>query len=280
MFNVLANPYQTPGNFFKLKKKDPGCCGENEKECRNVFKGVQLTLLGLILFCVVCYDTKKETPHEIDLGGATDAAGLKDLIVSKMQQMIPEGGAGTVSDNPDSCVEVTDNGDGTVDIAIDTDLNIKAFKGTDDVEIVPEKICDKVKVCKVQFMVEKGEATYDISDADGNIVTVGPFADGSTVAADFEAAIGGLGISFESVTSEESADALSCIVTVESTEVEKILLNGSPGVDCGCVEQWPNDEGDEIKELSIALFADSKFGGKGKLNAKASDIQAKLAKKK
>lgn len=281
MIRELTNPFQSPNNFMKISKAEAGCCGPEQKVCRNV---LEVSTLGFLIFCVICGDTGKELTHEVDLTSAKDADQLATLLLQAATTMIPEGGLGGKISGSEDCVEVTATETG-YKICLDTDINIKGHRTAEEPANVPTtevtKLCEKIKVCKVQFLVEKGETEYTLSDAEGNEVVLGAYATGETLAADIETGLEGLGVVFETVTSEESSDGTSCIVTVESTEVENILLNGATGADCGCEEKWANPEdGTVYKKLSVALKSSKSYGGKGKIKAKIALVKSKKENEK
>lgn len=274
--NELANPFQSPNNFFTVSKKETNCYCPDQKECRVTLK-VAKDSLGYICFTVTC--NGKQTQHMVDISKATTKEELYEIIYAAATTMIPEGGfGGKFNDNAGQAIEVTEEGLEYA-ICINTDINITGHKevGETEVSTMPTLDCEVVLMCKFQFAVEAdGTATHEMNDSEGNSVVLGPYTAGTTteqdVVTEVEAALGTLGTDYGNVSAKEGEGAF--IVTVEtSAKGEEIVIDGAQAQNCGCEKKWATPKENIFLPLRSAYKKAKTYGGKGGFkNLKASTI--------
>lgn len=268
MLRQLSNPNQSPTNFIKMTAKAMGCCPSPLGDCRNVFTFASLAMIGFLRFCYICRG--KEETVDVDLSGATSISELEDLIYKKASEMIPEGGFGgkIESDGSGQCINVKENADGTIEIAIDSDINFKCSVDTAG-EVTPvTQLCDKIRICTGQFMIEKDKPAGSlVNTADDSEAILGTYAagDAATIVTDVTAGYAAIGVPVDSVTVEEK-DGF-CLVSVASpAPLDQVTLNGKAGADCGCKVQWAAAEQDEkAAALRKSLLSNTTNGKKGEV---------------
>jgi len=206
--------------------------------------------------------------------------------MEKATTMIPEGGfGGKFNGEAGQAIEVLEEG---LEYAIcfNTDINIIGHQGLAETEVSTEATtdCDILLMCKFQFPLEAdGTVTHDMTDSEGNSVTVGPYTAGTTTEQDVvdevEAALGTLGTDYGTVSATEGEGAF--IVTVEtSAKGEEIVIDGTEAQNCGCEKQWATPKANVFLPLRAGYKNAKTYGGVGGFKKlKASTILNKLKSK-
>jgi len=224
-FYKLANPDQNPNNFIKLVEKDLGCCGKIADACRNVISFADYALIGIIM--ILC----KGKAYSVDISGATDAKSLEDIICSKVEQCVSEGGFGAqmCAENNDGGGVTVQESNGAVVVCLDTDVEITGAQDTAGEAVEVTKLCDQIEVCTYQIPLPLADKP---EDAAADVLAAGVTVVGE-------------------VTTTENADLALCIIEFQTTDTEVPEILGTAPVSCGCKMEWAAEDGTPFSKLKI-----------------------------